>query len=309
MAVSDYFWFDDGSLILEIQSKRFKIHRTLLTRHSPYISSLLQNAVPTMAEPQAVVIDASRDTSAEDFEVLLQHLYHDFPVTVETPFPRIAAIVRITSPGQLHFPSLHDVSLRYFASLFPSGPTPFVHPHPLEEALDLATAFEVTSIRKGLYYSLMTSTDFDTGPASSDFVTHSGTESDTQALSAVAESAELPGKVPLDIYRHTLSAKDAQVCMHLMTQFIEYFTPVLFTPPATAHMACTDVFADTWLRLVIEPALGNEGVYKPLETLENIKHIDWAKHGLCEVCVVDKIAEWSEEQHTIWRLMDGWLHA
>lgn len=92
-----------------------------------------------------------------------------------------------------------------------------------------------------------------------------------------------------------------------MTSLIDYFTPILFTPPATPHMACTDVFADTWMPLVIQPAIENDGVYKPLETLEEMKDIDWTKHGLCESCVREKYEEWTEEQGNIWLAMDKWL--
>lgn len=92
-----------------------------------------------------------------------------------------------------------------------------------------------------------------------------------------------------------------------MTELINHFTPILFTPAATPHMACTDVFADVWMPLVIQPALEDDGVYKPLETLERIRNVDWRKHGLCEDCVKEKREEWREEQENIWKLMDGWL--
>lgn len=68
------------------------------------------------------------------------------PLSPDAPFPRIASVVRISSPGQLHFPRIHEIALRYFAELFPSGPVPFLHPPHLEEALSLATAFGVTSV-------------------------------------------------------------------------------------------------------------------------------------------------------------------
>lgn len=100
---------------------------------------------------------------------------------------------------------------------------------------------------------------------------------------------------------------DAEICMTLMTRIIEHFSPILFTPAATRHMECTDVFADTWMTLVIQPALDNDGVYKPLETLERMKSIDWGKEGLCPSCVIEKKEEWTEEQRTVWRLMDNWL--
>jgi hypothetical protein len=92
-----------------------------------------------------------------------------------------------------------------------------------------------------------------------------------------------------------------------MTGIVDHFTPILFTPATTSHMSCTDVFADTWMSLVIQPALENDGVYKPLETLQYIKDIDWAKFGLCTHCVIAKQAEWTGEQADVWEKIDGWV--
>jgi hypothetical protein len=92
-----------------------------------------------------------------------------------------------------------------------------------------------------------------------------------------------------------------------MTRVIDLFTPVLFTPATASHMACTDVFADTWMSLVISPAIENDGVYKPIETLERIREIDWGKHGLCSACVEEKREEWAGEQEAVWNMIERWL--
>lgn len=113
---------------------------------------------------------------------------------------------------------------------------------------------------------------------------------------------------PLENVRR-LPGADIQLCKSLMTQIIDYFTPILFTPAATPHMTCTDVFADTWMPLVISPAIENDGVYKPIETLERMKQIDWASHGLCGACVAEKYEEWSEEQENVWALVEKLLKA
>ena len=68
-----------------------------------------------------------------------------------------------------------------------------------------------------------------------------------------------------------------------------------------------DVFADMWMSVVIQPALQNGGVYKPLETLQNIIDIGWGKLGLCVSCVTEKRAEWTREQEGIWEMMDKWV--
>ena len=60
--------------------------------------------------------------------------------------------------------------------------------------------------------------------------------------------------------------------------------------------------------LVIQPAIENDGVYKPLETLQRIIEIDWAKEGLCSECVQEKRSEWQEEQQIVWSKLDDWLN-
>ena len=80
---------------------------------------------------------------------------------------------------------------------------------------------------------------------------------------------------------------------------VDHFTPTLFTPAATPHRACTDVLADTWMDLVISPALMDGGVGRPLETLERMKNIPWADKGLCAECVQEKAQEWTEEQENV----------
>jgi hypothetical protein len=114
-------------------------------------------------------------------------------------------------------------------------------------------------------------------------------------------------RMPTSPSSGVLSPTDAQRCRRLMKALMEHFTPILFTPATTSHMACTDVFADTWMSFVIQPALESDGVYKPLETLQNIIDIDWGKLGLCSSCVIEKRIEWSREQEDVWEKMDAWI--
>jgi len=167
-------------------------------------------------------------------------------------------------------------------------------------------------VRKAILYSLVTTTEFDVDDSTSPShgtLSINGSSQVPQLSSyldgSTSESAPLlPSKAIAN-----LSPADAQICMSLMNQIINHFTPILFTPSATRHMECTDVFAETWMPLVIQPALEDDGVYKPLESLQRIKEIDWASHGLCASCVVEKRDEWTEEQRTVWNLMDIWLES
>jgi hypothetical protein len=92
-----------------------------------------------------------------------------------------------------------------------------------------------------------------------------------------------------------------------MDALIAHFTPILFTPPAASHMECTDIFADQWMPQVIQPALENAGMHRPIETLELVKGVDWKSLGLCEQCVKEKTEEWTEEQRNVWRMVDDWM--
>ncbi|KAE9385456.1 hypothetical protein BT96DRAFT_982037 [Gymnopus androsaceus JB14] len=83
------------------------------------------------------------------------------------------------------------------------------------------------------------------------------------------------------------------------------FTPLLFTPPPTSHMNCTDALAEHWMSMVISPAIDNSAMGKPLQTLESMKGVDWVGLGLCEACAKDKIDEWTEEQAAVWETY-GW---
>ncbi|KAL1721962.1 hypothetical protein EV715DRAFT_270826 [Schizophyllum commune] len=253
------FWFSDGSLTLRAQDTSVKIHRGLLARHSRRSFDLDDITLHGVQEA--------------DLIVLLEHLYHDVPLTRESPFPRLAAVLRVTSPSGIDLPKLHDFASNLFSDTFASGPQPFTHPEDhLVDALALARELELEdSIRKGLLYSLLHSDHFHTtGDAS-------------------------------------IAPADKAVLDRLLASMVDHFTPTLFTPAATPHRACTDVLADTWMDLVISPALMDGGVGRPLETLERMKNVPWAEKGLCAECVQEKAQEWTEEQENVWNLMDVWL--
>lgn len=90
------FWFDDGSIIISIAKERFKLHKSLLSRHSTLLESLSisQSAdsdakdVPTVEIPESL-------TNLKDFTALLKHLYHDVCVLL---------FVCVFAPSHPHLP-------------------------------------------------------------------------------------------------------------------------------------------------------------------------------------------------------------
>ncbi|KAI5980533.1 hypothetical protein F5J12DRAFT_962032 [Pisolithus orientalis] len=314
------YWFNDGSVIVTIHrtlSDRaqeeatvlFKLHSSLLARHSTYFGRVLKGSGIDEGEPlvsdnsriSRVTVPPGLGVRVEEFVSLLEHLYHDTPLSSKSPFNQVASILRVSSPSQLDFPDLHALVRSYLEAMFPSGPLPFTHPDHLEEALALTTAYDIRSIRKGIYYSLVTTTDFETEEV------EVGEQGKVNTRENNLENSQ--GDIVEDskTKQSVLSPADVERCGRLMAGIVDHFTPILFTPPTTPHMACTDVFADKWMSLVIPSAISDGGVYKPLETLEFIKQLDWAAEGLCPACVQEKREEWTEEQTVVWEKVDRWL--
>ncbi|KAL6300226.1 hypothetical protein BKA93DRAFT_819564 [Sparassis latifolia] len=286
------YWLDDGSLVIRTQNDLFKVHRTLLVRHSIVLSSL-SDGVQTVEDTDGcpiVHIPDELGVQSADLEALLEHLYHDIPLDTDAPFPRVAAVLRATSKRQLDFPAIHELARRRLEGMLPSGPEAFVHPPDPDVALTLAVEHNLHSIQKALFYSL---------------ATNSNLEHDDP------DGASTPGIIGVDSGsgdpRPNLSPALAGQCKALLNELIAHFTPILFTVATAHHMACTDVFAEAWMPLVIQPALESNGLCRPLETLETIIKLDWRAEGLCQECVEEKTTEWRDEQRVVWEKMDEWL--
>lgn len=77
------YWFDDGSLVLHIQSTAYKLHRSFVTRHSPALQALTRSSEDGYSVSVLRIPDELGVLSA-DFERLLEHLYHDMYVHLIT---------------------------------------------------------------------------------------------------------------------------------------------------------------------------------------------------------------------------------
>jgi len=305
------YWFDDGSLALHIQNVLFKVHYSLLKRHSPYLASM-DNVHPKESIPKVneidipvtyILVGEDRRVSVRDVEALLEHMYHDFPLSPDSSFERIVAVLRSSSPQQLDVPVVHAKARDYLDAIFARKMPSDIDPQQLHEVLSVAKTFRLLSVLKVVLYQAMVSSnldsDDDTPPPSNLKLLDPPLQTSYQT--------PLSCDAPPSVNGRQLMKADVQLCERLMERVIDHFTPILFTPATTSHMACTDVFADTWMNLVISPALEDQGVYKPIETLERIKQIEWAQYGLCADCVIEKREEWTGEQENVWALIEKWL--
>lgn len=78
------FWFDDGSLILHVQSRAFKIHKDIFSRHSrlslshdPEGCVTASSSANNGADTQCLryVVPPERGVTADDVVVLLDYIY------------------------------------------------------------------------------------------------------------------------------------------------------------------------------------------------------------------------------------------
>ena len=80
------FWLDDGSLLLIVGNDLFKVHRTLLYRHSRVLPTWPgsydltdHHGIDNSEIDGCAIVSIPEDTNtkADDVEALLEHLYHD----------------------------------------------------------------------------------------------------------------------------------------------------------------------------------------------------------------------------------------
>jgi hypothetical protein len=77
------FWFEDGSLVFRVEDHAFKVHRTLLSRHSGFFAQSKPRASNTsginvdLSLDVHIVVDPIRQVAVRDVEILLEHFYHD----------------------------------------------------------------------------------------------------------------------------------------------------------------------------------------------------------------------------------------
>ncbi|KAJ4497333.1 hypothetical protein C8R41DRAFT_917683 [Lentinula lateritia] len=308
------YWFNDGDTILhqKVLSDHddndifYRIHHSrfswpespkflpgsssqLVSELGSYISDNDQNTFRTMGENDSdeelldglngckyVVLDHEQAIDANDLVVLLDHFYGKNVLSPESDLTtRIVPILRITSLDQLNIPTLHEEAKKSFVRSFPNNAQELANfqGECAEEALAVAIQYDIRQPQKPLLYYLATQTHLELH------------EADSQ-----------DSRTSISTLSHTIS-----------THMISLFTPLLFTPPPTSHMECTDALAEHWMPLVIAPAIEDSAMGKPLQTLERMKDVNWSECGLCEECVRIKREEWTEEQDRVWKIMDTWI--
>jgi len=103
-------YFEDGNVILKCRWTLFCVHRTLLSKHSEVLQRIFTPAGPE-AKPQEFFrgcLLIALDDEADDIECLLNTIYDglhiDFPTLNTENFPKVAALLRMSTKYKLNRP-------------------------------------------------------------------------------------------------------------------------------------------------------------------------------------------------------------
>ncbi|KAF9527288.1 hypothetical protein CPB83DRAFT_768595 [Crepidotus variabilis] len=94
---SSDFWFSDGSVVLEAESTRFRVHSSMLALHSTVFKGMLQHL--KIGKAHHKMIDGCPfiplDDSEEEVTYMLSALYEKNPRPRPAPFSLFAALLRL----------------------------------------------------------------------------------------------------------------------------------------------------------------------------------------------------------------------
>jgi hypothetical protein len=138
------FWFDDGSLIVHFPTTSFKVHESLLLRHAPHLKTRINvPSVPTLAqnvEESLPVLQIQELVTSDDFQILLEYLYHDLRVPLgivhpsillsllifshtnsSAPIAHLEILLKVSAPDKLDIPSIYADVVTQLNKRFPTS--------------------------------------------------------------------------------------------------------------------------------------------------------------------------------------------
>ncbi|KAI5121384.1 hypothetical protein M0805_001197 [Coniferiporia weirii] len=327
MIKSSDHWLEDGSVLLIADGVIYKTYYSLLARlspnffdkycHTPILKEIHEANVDlsvTKALADGIpcfVVNPGLQVSKDDFDSLMSHIHHVVQARTladDTSFAYILRLFVVTAPSKFDFESIHRAVTRRLKVILFENP--------------LEVDYNDWKLLKKSFYAADKDLNPEVKVALGKALYYSYTIHPEITFEEVSpESNEATQEIITDLQPDTtsshISGAEAVICERLMTKIAEYFSSILFQPPAALHMECTDVYASLWMERAVQPAISENGTANPFATLRRLRSLDWRREtsvngGLpepCEECLKQKRDEWEEEALTIWKLMDAWLKA
>ncbi|KII84008.1 hypothetical protein PLICRDRAFT_118797 [Plicaturopsis crispa FD-325 SS-3] len=116
---SSTVWYNDGSIVLQAENTRFRVHRTVMALNSPIFEDMLhigQSPGEDSVEECPLVV---LHDSAEDLEAILRALYDRryFDPEENQPLSLIASILRLSKKYEIQH--LYNKALKFLTDQFP----------------------------------------------------------------------------------------------------------------------------------------------------------------------------------------------
>ena len=331
------FWHPDGSVVVEIGNTKFKLHRSMLQKHSVYFASLFQTrGMPSQGGRAYLEVEVDErspnahipvyrvsETTANDFVALLTVIEEPMcvfafyvPPTAyfctwvcncskyadeAPPMPILAGVLR--AARALSFDAQRKWAERVFERMWPAtldAVTDKPIPH-ASVALALARTYGIHGVQKRASYELLRT------PTLGQSVGAPSTPVEDGAAGADAEMGVLPHADLLRLLhaREQLCLFWAETAGKAPTEF-----PCL-RGTESDRGPCTVMSGDRvhsrWAELVHASGVFAQRTIDPLMGLQDLVDIPWRDEGFCRKCVAARVNEWADLKRKLWDSLDVWL--
>lgn len=332
------FWYPDGSVIIQVEKTKFKLHQSTLQRFSAYFAATFGKKgnhkrggrvyLEVERGPNGHHLPVYRvtETTADDFAMLLTVIEESTRYTYETPMPVLAGILR--AARALSFEKQRQWAERIFERMWPATlDTLTTDPIPhAAVALVLARTCGLRGAQKRASYELLRMPTF--GQAVRAPAAHMEVEEDPR-VDAHADMDmgldELPRADLLKLLhaREQLVLAWAEIAGKAPTDFVcPRGTQTQIMPESGGgsstssnndgrRMGCASASADRvhvrWAELVHTTGLYVQRMVDPLMGLQDLMKIPWREEGFCKKCVAARTNTWEGFRRKIWDDLDVWL--
>ncbi|KAK6991763.1 hypothetical protein R3P38DRAFT_2659822 [Favolaschia claudopus] len=301
-------WALDGSIVIQIQDTKFRLHQSHLAKHSPWFAGLVNGERVAGGEyvergdedgSMPIYILNLPGLSAKDFARLLDTI--DLAITYanrDPSFGRITAILRVSTI--LSFNDYRDWAVRFLEDQWSPDLAELSRarlPHATEIVV-LARACDVPSLLKRALYELVRMAGYgqnDVNDGDDRDPAHTISTHDLRTLVKAREQLAA-------VWTQTtspFSSPDFMVCA----------SSQLPIPAAPVPCVVTDGFAfnKAYHKLVYEPHMMEEYLYDPVCGLKALMDADWEGEGFCEACVRLRREVWGKKREKVWENLDIWF--
>ncbi|KII84011.1 hypothetical protein PLICRDRAFT_436297 [Plicaturopsis crispa FD-325 SS-3] len=280
---SSILWFKDGSIVLEAEHTRFRVHHTLLALNSPIFEDMLNIGAPRGEDnvddcPLVILHD-----SAQDLESLLRALYDRryFDPEEKQSLSVIASLLRLGKKYEIKH--LYDKALKFLTDDYPDtlkgwdARTHRISRHTgfAFDVINLAREFDIHSICPAVFFDCVLHHDAGV------------------ILDGIPDPNSSQG--------HKLSHYDQKLVLFGMTNMLRWSTATAFQWGAediTTFGECQDKNCRPELKNIFDTFISDVAYFRGLPRW----NVHW-EYGLCAPCIMRAKQRHNDARTDFWRCL------